>query len=612
MKTRFIVVLLGMLIPMTSFAVVPNGDYMNLATNLVENIQTGYSMIENGLQVTTLQSTMSKMGSAKSSVSGLFNKLKDVATKAKEKFDKYKGAIEKAAAKGEAIISAAKEIQEEGLDGYLKNNAGDLAGKVGLDGNKVQNAVNSVDNAVQGIKEGGLGGYLKNNAGDLAGKVGLDGNKVQNAVNSVDNAVQGIKEGGVGGYLKNNAGDLAGKVGLDGDKVQNAVNSVDNAVQGIKESGLDGYLKENAGDLAGKVGLDGDKVQNAVDGIDKATDVFKGNSTKGELQGSADASDVDAKTNTTTSVKDKLVDTPQTTPMKRSLEGFSGKTVSDDVLKTVEASKEDVKAVSTPSVEASKEVSASVTPIAEIKNVKIQSELKKASSVKAEAPQKAVKSEATIQNVVKPEEVIKDDSVSKKVDINDVKKVKDSEKAVPKRVQFKSSFGYGKVQNKYQLGFANIDSTTKIGETPEGVLVVPESVYLNCNLDYEAATSDKKMDTCLKKINDVVVSEVSEETPKGMIDDYARDIYNGYVEYLTATYFEALETYNDSLTFKNNEIDPIRTSSTSDIDGSWAVVKEMHMVLGSRFNKLRKLWARKLGMKMYSQYVNEKFTNDAK
>ena len=57
--------------------------------------------------------------------------------------------------------------------------------------------------------------------------------------------------------------------------------------------------------------------------------------------------------------------------------------------------------------------------------------------------------------------------------------------------------------------------------------------------------------TCLKKINDVVVSEVSEETPKGMIDDYARDIYNGYVEYLTATYFEALETYNDSLTFKN-------------------------------------------------------------
>ena len=77
-KTRFIVVLLGMLIPMTSFAGVPNADFMNLGTNLVENIQTVYSKIENGLQVTTLQSTMSKMGSAKSSVSGLFNKLKDV------------------------------------------------------------------------------------------------------------------------------------------------------------------------------------------------------------------------------------------------------------------------------------------------------------------------------------------------------------------------------------------------------------------------------------------------------------------------------------------------------------------------------------------------------
>ena len=89
-----------------------------------------------------------------------------------------------------------------------------------------------------------------------------------------------------------------------------------------------------------------------------------------------------------------------------------------------------------------------------------------------------------------------------------------------------------------------------------------------------------------------------------------KDIHNGYVEYLTATYFEALEIYNDSLTFKNNELDPVSTTSTSDIDGSWRVAKEMHILLGSRFNKLHKLWSRNLSMKMYSRYVNEKIKND--
>ena len=140
-------------------------------------------------------------------------------------------------------------------------------------------------------------------------------------------------------------------------------------------------------------------------------------------------------------------------------------------------------------------------------------------------------------------------------------------------------------------------------------MIVPESVSFNCGLNYETATEKGKMDECIKKINKIIVSEVPEETTRSDIDDASRDVDNGYVEYLTATYFEALEVYNDSLTFKNNELDPVTTTSTNDIDASWRVAKEMHIVLGSRFNKLHKLWARVLGMKMYKKHMNEKFVD---
>ena len=190
---------------------------------------------------------------------------------------------------------------------------------------------------------------------------------------------------------------------------------------------------------------------------------------------------------------------------------------------------------------------------------------------------------------------------------------KGSANTTVKKDPVKTSFGYGQVQNTYQLHFASLGEGTKTGVTPEGVLIVPESISLRCDsLNYEDATKDKKMDSCLKKMNDIITSEVSEELRKADIDSASKDIYNGYIEYLTATYFEALEIYNDSLTFKNNELDPITTTSTSDIDGSWRVAKEMHIVLGSRFNKLHKLWARNLSMKMYSKYVNEKIKNDLK
>ncbi|MBR1948639.1 MAG: hypothetical protein IKA30_02470, partial [Alphaproteobacteria bacterium] len=197
------------------------------------------------------------------------------------------------------------------------------------------------------------------------------------------------------------------------------------------------------------------------------------------------------------------------------------------------------------------------------------------------------------------------------VNTKDLKKISGPEKvkASPKRVQFKSSFGYGHLQKNYKLSFASLSGGTKTGDTPEGMMVIPESVAMYCELDYESAVEKGKLDECLRKLNTISTSMVTEERAKKEIDDATKDVNNGYVEYLTATYFEALETYNDSLTFKGNELDPVMTTKTSDIDASWRIAKEMHLVLGERVNKLRKLWARVLGMKMYSKYASEKFVS---
>ena len=131
-------------------------------------------------------------------------------------------------------------------------------------------------------------------------------------------------------------------------------------------------------------------------------------------------------------------------------------------------------------------------------------------------------------------------------------------------------------------------------------MIVPKSISMYCNLNYETATDGKNVENCLRNINTISTSE----------EDATKDFLNGYAELLATTYFEALEMYNDSLTFKNNMIDPIITTSTNDIDASWNIAKEMHLVVGNRINNLRKLWSRVTNLKMYEQFRNEKFAKE--
>ena len=146
-------------------------------------------------------------------------------------------------------------------------------------------------------------------------------------------------------------------------------------------------------------------------------------------------------------------------------------------------------------------------------------------------------------------------------------------------------------------------------ETIDGTLVVPSPMYLFCkNFNYEQATKPEEFVKCMQKAVNVAGRENAIDDTKAQKEsqDIGRDIYNGYVEYITAAYFEAMNIYNESLTFKNDQIDPILNSETADVDASWRIAKEMHMILGTRLNILNKLWSRELGVATYSAFMSTK------
>ena len=512
MKTRFITaIVVSMLISRVSFAGVPTADVLNLGPNVLENIQTTLSKVENSQQVVTIQATLSKIGSVKNSVSDFINKQKDVIKKYREKMEtyieegkKYAEKVKAYAAVAVTVIGVAQSIKENGLDGYLKENAGNIVGdaakSLGIkDGDKLANIADKAAN-------GDLEGLGKDALGNITTRAGIDTGMVEGAIDQVAN-------GGLNDLGKDVLGNIATRAGIDTGMVEGAIDQVANG-------GLNDLGKDVLGNIATRAGIDTGMIEGAIDQVANGGLNDLGKDVLGNI-GASTGIDTDKIEGSVNNVSGD------------DIKGSSGDTSSSEGLS-----------------------------------------VNRRAFIKESSEPLSINSE--------PKDVSK---------------------------SFNSSYGYGKIHNKHQLGFANIDSGSKTGQTAEGILIVPESISLNCDVNYEQAIEPGKMDECLKKINTIANSEVTEEIPKGVIDEAAKDIYNGYVEYLTASYFEALSDYNDTLLFKSNQLDPIATTTTSDVDSAWRVAKEMHLVLGERINNLRKLWARNLSMKMYKKYVTSRFAN---
>lgn len=176
----------------------------------------------------------------------------------------------------------------------------------------------------------------------------------------------------------------------------------------------------------------------------------------------------------------------------------------------------------------------------------------------------------------------------------------------PTRSTFQSSFlTPHRIKTSYPLAFASIleIDALKGGSTPDKVLIVPDSISVYCDLNYEEAAEEGKFDECLTEINQKLNSEVSDGADMQEKSTVRTDFMNGYIEYVTASFLEAFAIYNESLTFKNNMVDPVTTSNMETVDSAWAYAKEMNRIIGTRYNSLRRLWARQLGIQSYNSYI---------
>ena len=175
----------------------------------------------------------------------------------------------------------------------------------------------------------------------------------------------------------------------------------------------------------------------------------------------------------------------------------------------------------------------------------------------------------------------------------------------PTRATFKTSSGYGFAHQTFPLAFASLSldiGESQGGVTANNVLVVPESISLECNLNFEDAAEDGQMDACLRSINTKALSRVSEDVSKVEIEDAEKALTNGLAEYMAAAYFEAMNIYNESITFKNNVIDPAITAEVPDVQTAWKYALDVSTSMGTRINDLSRLWSRSLATEAYRLY----------
>lgn len=290
-----------------------------------------------------------------------------------------------------------------------------------------------------------------------------------------------------------------------------------------------------------------------------------------------------------------LVDTPSAIPSRTQINGAGG-LADDSQLENTQA--EETNQTTDKSVQKPER--------------KIEKQDKKEDKVDAkitETEAKIEELENEIQNIDKFQNQIQEKAIVPTDETNTIKEDnKVNNKNIPTRKSFKTSII---MRSSETLAFADISMDG--GTTPDDILIVPEEITLSdqCEgISYKTA-AEGAMDTCLKKINGTRSSKVADENDEGntentaskeSIDDATQMMQNGLAEYASAGFFEALNIYNESFNFKNDQVDPVVNRSIGSVDEAWVNVKEMQKIVGTRFNNLRKLWARSLGTQVFEVY----------
>ena len=593
MRSRFLMLLLGMLlVPAVSRAQIPTADIPGTIQAATEVGNTLNNVKESITQVEQYQKTMSAIGTAKKTVTEFITDQKEKLQEKMEKIQEYKERVEEYKAKAEAYKA---EIEDR------VNQAKEKIDEVKDTVNEVKDTVTStVDEAKDKINE------VKDQAESIKGQV-------TGAISAAKDKVAGAKE-----QMDEACADPESEACKQATEAYTELESA----QAEIESACSDPESEACLQAAG-VYNQADVAVGAANQVVSAVNAQAG----GSVVSSAQAT---AAVGTAAGIVDALVVKPSRQPITGAVAAASAAKAS--VVKAASAqpleSAATAKAVSAVSQAkavgtAAKAVSAQTAPLKAVPAVsraKAVGTAAKAVSAQT-APLKAVSAVSQAKAVGAAAKAVSAQTAPlKAVSGQNIKQ--DANTAVeavsptaplkaapavqrPTRATFKTSSGYGFAHQTFPLAFASLSldiGESQGGVTANNVLVVPESISLECNLNFEDAAEDGQMDACLRSINTKALSRVSEDVSKVEIEDAEKALTNGLAEYMAAAYFEAMNIYNESITFKNNVIDPAITAEVSDVQTAWKYALDVSTSMGTRINDLSRLWSRSLATEAYRLY----------
>ena len=200
------------------------------------------------------------------------------------------------------------------------------------------------------------------------------------------------------------------------------------------------------------------------------------------------------------------------------------------------------------------------------------------------------------------------------------------------------SYNYS-VSHSSAIAYADVDLSNikniKSGTNEAGVFLLPNSLAICCELDADKVMQDGVLRDCITRYNDVMNRnnyETNPDDPDAKISEADKKFFqclrkdmgseefndkvkqsdkelagisleNALAEYLAAGYLEAMQAYNDSFSFKNDQIDPVVNTKNKDMQAAWDIAIDLNLKIGDRLNAISNLWARE---QMTRSFMNVK------
>ena len=613
MRSRFLMLLLGMLlVPAVSRAQIPTADIPGTIQAATEVGNTLNNVKESITQVEQYQKTMSAIGTAKKTVTEFITDQKEKLQEKMEKIQEYKERVEEYKAKAEAYkaeiedrVNQAKEKIDE-----VKDTVNEVKDTVTSTVDEAKDKINEVKDQAESIK------------GQVTGAISAAKDKVAGAKEQMDEACadpesEACKQAteayteleSAQAEIESACSDPESEACLQAAGVYNQAVTALDAKEQTENSAVASAQAAAAAGMAAEI-VDTPVTQPSRQPIAGTVAAI---AEKAKMTSAAtDVSETSAQTAASSTAQHEAVSAAKAAvaaDMASKADSAAGKTTATSAISAVKAasaqpleSAATAKAVSAVSQAkavgaAAKAVSAQTAPL------KAVSAVSQAKAVGAAA--KAVSAQTATAKAV-PGQNIKQDANTAVEAVSPTAPLKAAPAVQrPTRATFKTSSGYGFAHQTFPLAFASLSldiGESQGGVTANNVLVVPESISLECNLNFEDAAEDGQMDACLRSINTKALSRVSEDVSKVEIEDAEKALTNGLAEYMAAAYFEAMNIYNESITFKNNVIDPAITAEVSDVQTAWKYALDVSTSMGTRINDLSRLWSRSLATEAYRLY----------